>query len=156
MALPPVPFRNAITSLPKLFVTDEWLRWLTVVLTAISAAAQKVGTVGLTAQGAAIVTTAIPTPRLSAGLYRVTCYARITRAATISSSLTVTISWTDGGIACSQSFAAVAGNTTATSQSGSLLVRVDEATTISYATAYASSGATSMLYQLDVRVELVP
>lgn len=156
MAIAPVPFRNAITALPKLFVTDEWLRWLTSVIDAIRAAAQKVGTVGLTTQGASIGTTAIPTARLGAGLYRVTFYARITRAATASSSLTVTVSWTDGGIACSQTFAAVTGNTTATTQSGSLMARVDEATSISYATTYLSSGATSMQYAVDIRAESIP
>lgn len=156
MALPPVPFRNAIARMPGLFVSDEWLRWLTAVLNAIGAAAQKVGTVGLTTQGAAIASTSIPTPTLGAGLYRVSFYARITRAATVSSSLTVTVSWVDGGVTCSQSFVAVTGNTTATTQSGSVLVRADEATSINYATAYASSGATSMQFSLDVRTEAIP
>lgn len=156
MALSPVPSRNVLTTLRDLYLRQEWVNWFQSLKDAIDAAAQKRGGVTLTAQGAAIATVAVPTPALTAGLYRVSYYARITRAGTLSSSLTVTVSWTDGGIACSQAFAALTGNTTATVQVGSVMVRADEATTIRYATAYASSGATSMQYALDVRVEAVP
>jgi hypothetical protein len=156
MALPPVPFRNALARLPGLFITEEWTRWLTAVVNAIGAAAQKVGTVGLTTQGAAIASTPIPTPALGSGLYRVSVYARITQAATTSSALTVTVDWTDGGVACSQLLAFLTGNTPSTTQSASLVIRADEGTTIRYSTGYSSTGATAMQYALDVRAEAIP
>jgi hypothetical protein len=153
MALSPVPHRSPLTFPRALSIAKEWVDWLQSVKDAIDASAQRRGGVSLSTQGAAIGTTAIPTPVLTAGLYRVSTYARITRAATVSSSLTVTVSWVDGGIACSQAFAAITGNTTGTVQAQAVMIRADQGTTVSYATAYASSGATSMQYALDVRLE---
>ena len=45
------------------------------------------------------------------------------------------------------------GNTTATVGSLTILVRVDEATAITYGTTYASVGGTTMQYELDVSCE---
>lgn len=149
--IPYIPFSVEIRGV----LGNAWRAWFTSVKTAIDAAAQLIGAVALVAQGASIGTTAVPTAVRSAGLYRVSYYARITRAATTSSSLTVTISWTDGGVNCFQAGAAIVGNTTATAQSGSLLVRTTDPATIGYATAYASVGGTSMLYAFDVLVEAV-
>lgn len=111
--------------------------------------------VSLTSQHAAIATTPIPSDTLAPGLYRVSIYQRVTTAAGVSSSLTTAISWTDGGISCSFSGAAMTGNTTATTQSFSQLIRVDRATPVSYTTTYASNPATVMQYSLDVVLETV-
>lgn len=150
-----VPVRQNVLMGLSNILDSVFVRWLGKLRDAANNAAQKVGTVGLTAQSAAIATTAIDTPTLKAALYRVSYYARITQAATTSSSLTVTIGWTDG-VACTQSGAALAGNTTATTQSGSFLVRTDSASSVTYAAAYASAGATAMQFALDVRIEAVP
>ncbi len=107
----------------------------------------------LTTQAASIGATALDSS-VNEGLYRLTYYARITRAGTVSSSLTVTLSWTDGGVACSYAGSAITGNTTATVQSGTVMVRSDHAA-INYATTYASAGATTMQYALDVVLERV-
>jgi hypothetical protein len=48
------------------------------------------------------------------------------------------------------------GNTTATVQNGSILIHADQSSTVTYATAYASVGATTMTYSLSVRLEQVP
>jgi hypothetical protein len=133
-----------------------WLDWLLEAATRLNASPFRVQTVALTAQGAAITTTAIPTPVLPQGLYRATYSLRVTRAASSSSSATVTLGWTDGGVACSQAFAAVTGNTTATVQTGTFLVRSDADEDITYAVAYASVGATTMQFSLDVVLEAVP
>ena len=47
------------------------------------------------------------------------------------------------------------GNTLATTTSLSAIISVDDATTITYATTYASVGATTMQYRLDVVCEQV-
>src|SRR5204863_5568747 len=109
----------------------------------------------LTGQSASISTTAIPMGTIAAGLYRVQWEARITTPGTVSSSLTITISYTDDGVSCSQSGAAITGNTTSTVQSGVILVESDQTVPISYATTYASAGATAMVYKLNVTCELV-
>lgn len=100
-----------------------------------------------------LVLTRLPTP---SGLFRISTYLRITYAAGASSSAQITIGWTDGGVACSDTFSAVTGNTTATTQSGSRLVQADRDTTITYAVAYASSPAAAMSYSLSVRAEALP
>ena len=116
----------------------------------------------LTDQSAAIAATSLTistptglTTKLSKGLYRVSTYVRITQAASTSSSLTVTLGWTDGTVACTSSGSAVTGNTTATTGSQSVMIRSDADGSVTYATAYSSSGATAMQYRLDVVLEQV-
>jgi hypothetical protein len=136
-------------------ITRVWNDWLLSLTTRIQQSATTLKTVSLTAQAASIATTAIPAGSLSAGLYRVSWYLRVTQAATTSSSLTVTISHTDGGVSASQSGSAATGNTTTTVQSGAFLVLSDQAASISYATTYASVGGTVMQYKLSITLEQV-
>ncbi|MCC6417228.1 MAG: hypothetical protein IT429_03150 [Gemmataceae bacterium] len=114
---------------------------------------QTTSPVSVAGSTASIGITPIPSDPLAPGLYRVTWYARIVTAAGVSSSLTVTISWTDGGIACSTSGAALNGNTVASAQSETRMARIDQATPISYATTYASNPAAAMAYDLVIIVE---
>ena len=116
----------------------------------------------LTDQSAAIAATSLTistptglTTKLSKGLYRVSTYARITQAASTSSSLTVTLGWTDGTVACTSSGSALTGNTTATTGSLDLMIRSDADASVTYETAYSSSGATAMQYRLDLVMEQV-
>jgi len=156
MALSPIPFRIVLTDLKTLLLRNEWVRWLQSVKDAIDASAQQVGpSLALTAQGAALAATAILTAP-AAGLFRVNYYTRITQAASVSSSLTVTIRWTDGGVACLFTNAAITGNTTGSNQQSDRLVHVDQGTDITIETAYASVGATPMQYALNARVERMP
>lgn len=157
MPVPWAPVRDfPLMDVPKL-LAGAWSNWFRSVVLALNATTRQLSAVRLTAQGAAIVTTAIATAvPLTDGRYAVRYYLRITRAATTSSSATVTIGWTDGGIACSQTFTALTGNTTASTQNGAVMVRVDAGTTVSYAVAYASVGGTSMQYAIDVDLEQLP
>ena len=105
-------------------------------------------------QAAAIASTPIVVVgRLAAGIYRISYYARITRAAGISSSLTVRFNWTDGSVAQFELGAAMIGNTTATVQQNRLMVRVDRDTSITYETGYASVGVPTMQYSLRIALE---
>lgn len=154
LAVAPAPVRDDVLTMKKLALT--WIQWFTGVYTALRAAARNIGSVSLEAQSAAISATAIQTPDLTAGLYQVTYAARITQAATASSSLTVTVTWTDGGVTCTQSGAAMTGNTTSTVQSGVIVLQSDAASTVRYSTSYSSTGATEMQYQLAVRLAAMP
>lgn len=136
-------------------VSPKWADWLLALVTRVNTTPCRLKVVTLTTQTASIGTTALPLGTLTEGMYRVSYAARITTPGTVSSSLTVTIGWTQA-VALSQAGAAMTGNTTATQQNGSFLIRVDAATTITYATTYASAGATAMVYRLDVVVEQVP
>lgn len=138
------------------YMAKGWVQWLQDALVArVQTALYLLKTLSLTGKTAAISATAIPLGTLAAGRYRVAWYARVTTAAGVSSSLTVTLSWTEGAAALSISGAAMTGNTTTTVQSGVIEIQVDAASAISYATAYASNPATAMVYQLLLSVTRV-
>jgi hypothetical protein len=107
----------------------------------------------VTAQSAAIATTTLAPAQQIAGLYRVTWYARITTAAGVASSLTVTVGFSDHGQAMTFSGAAIAGNTVTSAQSESVMFYSDEFTAITYSTAYVSNPASAMEYQLFIVLE---
>lgn len=136
-------------------ISREWLEYLTRIANRSDSTAQLLTHIGVVQQAAAIPATPVPLGDLAPGLYEVRYYARITQAATTSSSLTVTISWTDGGIACSLAGAALTANSVSTVQTNTYLVRIDQATPVSYAAAYASVGAVPMQYALDVVISQV-
>lgn len=158
MALSQVPFRTPMLSGFRELVTREWVRYLQSAIDVLNNAARKLALVSKVEQAASLSATTIDTGALNPGVYRVSYTARITRAASTSSSLTVTVSWMDGNVAQSQSGAAMTGNTTSTQQNGSFFIHNGTNTSatndvVKYATTYASSGGTTMQYSLYVTVE---
>jgi len=129
--------------------------WLLSLADRINATPEILASVKASTQAASISATSFSILSVSPGLYRLSMSARISRAATTSSSLIVTFGWTAGGVSCTTASPAMTGNTTATVSSLTVLARVDEATAITYATTYASAGGTTMQYDLDVSCELV-
>jgi hypothetical protein len=105
---------------------------------------------------AAIGVTPITNRILSAGVYRVSYYFVELQADNVSSSATVTISWTDRSTARSLSGAAVTTNALSAAQTNTYLLRIDRATPITYAVAYTSTGgAPKMIFGLDIMLEQV-
>lgn len=135
-----------------------FIDWMTALLGEVESAPSTYTPVSLTGQSASIGATAIPAATLTAGLYRVTWSARITTRASTgaqTSSLTVTLGWTDATLACTVSGTAITGNTTTTTQSSTQLLKVDASSPITYATTYASNTAGQMVYRLDLVLEAV-
>lgn len=131
-----------------------WVQYFTSRDARIESSADTVIDTLVTGQAASIGATALSVGT-TAGLFRVSVLANITRAATTSSSLAVTVAWTAGGVALSKTYTAITGNTTATYLAETLPVRIDASTSLTYATTYASVGATTMQYQLELCVERV-
>jgi hypothetical protein len=131
-------------------LTDAFIAFFTQFGLTLEGAPARVASVALTGQSASIGATDMSSGGLSAGLYEFAWYARITQAATTSSSLTVTLDWTDGGVSPSFSGAAITGNTVTTFQSETKLIRIDSLSPVRYSTVYSSSGATPMQYALYV------
>jgi LDH2 family malate/lactate/ureidoglycolate dehydrogenase len=104
------------------------------------------------AQAAALVTTGLYTTR-AAGLYRISWYLRKTVADGVSSSLTVTLGWTESALALTEAAPALATDTVTAQQSGSKLVYADESTDLTIAVAYASNTPGAMKWRLDASVE---
>src|SRR5574343_1151265 len=153
--LPGLP-RDPIADRKTGLIPRVWASWFQAIAEQVDAASFRLQTVTLDTQAAAIVPTNIPIASLTTGLYRVTYALRVTQAASTSSSVAVTLSWKSGGVACSQAFGDVTGNTTDSVQSGTVLIRCDVDGPITYAVAYASVGLTAMQYSLDVAVEVLP
>lgn len=137
-------------------VTQPWVDWFTSIGDQVSAAPEEASTVRLASQSASIGATDMSDGNLPAGLYRFSWYARITQAAGVSSSLTVTVDWTDGGVACAFSGAAMVGNVVTEIQSETKMIEIDNATPVRYSTVYASAGAPVMLYKLVILLESLP
>lgn len=155
--IPSFPFRERLIGLDAFaqgILTLPWQVWLRGVTDALNAAPQVQTSVTGTPTGASIGTTTLLADTGSAGVFRVSWFLRITRAATTSSSVAVTVGFTDG-VALTISGTAVTGNTTTTIQQQSVIVRCDAASALTYSTTYSSAGATSMQYALSVVVERV-
>lgn len=160
LQIAPPPLGTPVVSLDRKAgfpgeITSAWADYIQLVLlNRLQSSAFVVKSVPLTAQHAAVGATALE-PSAASAVYRVSWYLRITTVDPVSSSATVSIGSTDGGIPISQSGAAVTGNTTATVQSGSVLVRADPSSPITYSVAYASNTPGTMQYRLDIILETV-
>lgn len=143
------PIAEAKTTNPlRGFITFSWIQWLTSIAQSISLTATAVGGANISDQSASVPATDLASSVLSAGLYEVKWYARITQAATVSSSLTVTIDWTEDGGAQSYTAPAITGNTTTTKQPDiQLFLPIDGASPVRYTLTYASVGATPMKFK---------
>lgn len=108
-----------------------------------------------TAHTAAIGLTTLYTV-VQGGVKKVSYYFKVTTAATISSSMTLTINWTDrdDNTAMSVTIPTPANAVDSTGMvSGSIVMDVEAAGLITYQTTYASSGATAMAFKLKLQVE---
>lgn len=136
-------------------ITPRWLEWFSEQNQLLTTAAQRLFDVTKTDQSASLSATDMSSGALAAGLYRVSYYATVTQAATVSSSLIVTLDWTDRTNTKTLTGSAMTGNTLGTVQIGGGLIRIDKNSPIRYATTYVSVGATSMTYDLVLTLERV-
>jgi hypothetical protein len=65
----------------------------------------------------------------------------------------VTLGWTESSIPLTFTGVPMTGNTTTTTQSGSIMIVADGNTPLNYSTAYASNAAGVMKYRLTVIVQ---
>lgn len=128
----------------------------------------ELATVDLTTQAAAIADTTIYTPTAT-GMFRLSVYLQVTRAATTSSILGgatgVVIKFNDGAGNVAQTVTmalnsttgtvvtTAAGNTTATNLNGTMVIYARTGVAISYAIGYTSVGVTSMQAAYNLKVE---
>ncbi len=155
--IPSFPFRERLVGLDSVaqgILTQPWQVWLRGVTDALNAGPQVQSSVTGTPTGGSISTTTLLADTGSAGVFRVSWFLRITQAATTSSSVAVSVGFTDG-VALTISGSAVTGNTTTTIQQQTVLVRCDANSALTCSTTYSSVGATSMQYAVSVVVERV-
>jgi len=116
----------------------------------------ELATVDLTAQTAAIGTTTLyAVPATGAGMYRISYTAKVTTAASTSSTLGVlTVGYTDADATTPTIVGATnTGNTTTSLVQDTVIVYAKASTNITYAMGYITSGATPMAYNLHIKCE---
>lgn len=155
----PIPITEPLTSdSASSYMTGYWSRWLYKLVGLATASSQIIGsTLSLTGKNAAIGLTGIPLPALANGLYRVSYYARLTTKDGTSSSVSVTIGYTDKTVVCTipPRFTLTADSTTV-GLTDSVFVRIDQSTQLSYQVSYSSNTPNKAVYDLVIVVELVP
>ena len=152
-AVPMDPFTDAAKTLPKLQVGPKWWQWFSDLKLEVDEKPARRTTVNLSGQSASIATTALPILTVSPGIWRISYAVRVTTVAGVSSSIQVTLTWTEGTVVQTESGAALAGNLTTTREGATRIIRSDSASPISYSTTYASDAATAMRYSLDIVAE---
>lgn len=148
--------RNTGRKVRSPYFSQEIVDWLIEQQQRTDDTPEQLATVSLSAQGADIAATPVPMPDLTAGLYRVSYFVRVTRAATTSSEIQIVIGWTDGSVALTSAGTNLTGNTTSTFEQRTLLLAIDANAAITYEAIYTSVGATAMLFKLEIVVEKLP
>lgn len=163
----PLPMTDAI-SMPKRrdqfgpkqndplegLLSPPWADYLSRMAQTVGAAATRISSVSLTSQLASVSPTDISGGTLKEGLYRISYHLRITTPDGISSDLTVTLDWTDGGVAQSEVSKTVSTNTTDTRLHGDFLIHIDASTPVRYSTTIVT-GLGDLEYRLDVVLEVI-
>lgn len=148
---PPPLTTDLIVSPKELTITKPWEEYLRARDLRIQATASTIVERSLTGQNASIgLTSLIPS---ASGVYRVSYRFRITTPAGVASSLQVSVATIEGGVNCTQSSAAYAGNVNNAPQSGTFLVKCDPATPLQFFTTYVSNPAAAAIYDLELRAE---
>lgn len=142
----------AMGKTPTWLATRVWLDWLNSLVSRAQVAAYVVASATLAAQNASIGVTAL-VPSAAQGRYRITVHARVTTVDGVASSLIPVISYTNGGVACTQSGAALTSNNTGLPASWTFAVIADASTPVSFATTYASTTPGQMVYTIDFLTE---
>lgn len=143
------PNPNARLMLPN------WVKYIVNLAGGVSTSANRVSEALLTGQNTALGSTSLLPTILNAGLYRLSYYTRVTTPAGVSSSLQITLNYTDHGAPQSIVGTAITTNTINSLQSNSFLIWADANAVLSYSTAYVSNAAGAMVYNLFVTLESV-
>jgi hypothetical protein len=151
--IPPIPVGAAIVQEKPFGVITTFFRlqWQNLIDGAILTS--NVAEVQLTTPQTAAIPTANAFITRTGALYRVTYYLRKTIADGVSSSLQMTLGWTDHGTAIVQTFTPLTTDTTAATQSDTRMMYCDGASGITYDIAYASNTPAKMAYNAYVTVE---
>ena len=141
--------------LPKLKLGVSFQRWLSGLRAVVDSNPVRLAHTLLQSQAASIGTTPLSIASVTQGIWRISVTVRVTRAATTSSELLVTILWTERAVTQTEATTNLTTNVTTTREGKTFLIRSDASQPISYAVTYASVGGTSMQYSLDIVAELL-
>ena len=139
------------------YFSQEIVDWLLEQQQRVDDSPEQLGTVSLSAQSADIAATPVPMGDLTAGLYRLSYYVRVTRAGSVSGEIQIQIGWTDAGVALTSAGTNLTGNTTSTFEQRTLFLAVAANASITYEAIYTDGGgANPMQFKLEIVCEKLP
>ena len=136
-------------------ISQVWIEFFNSLARAINLAPSRAAVVQVTGMEDSIAATDMTGGGLAEGLYRLSYYFRVTRAATTSSSIALGLDWIDHTQTVTYTGPASTGNTVTTYQTATAMVFVDRAAPVRYSRTYASSGAVTMQYELFLIMERI-
>lgn len=148
-----------LAPVPITISDDPTIRqWLGKLRDAANVSPQVIGSARLSDQGASLSSVLVvgTAPTLAHGVYRVSVQIRVTRPASVSSSIRWLATWLDGAVVTQNVGTALTGNVTTEWHSGVFLLRADAGTEIHIDTAWSSVGGTAMQFEIDAVVEAMP
>lgn len=135
--------------------SQRWGDWFGNVLANQERSAGRLVTVKLTDQDSAgITTTEIPAPPLTAGVYRISYYLRMSRLDSITADVQPTFRWVWDSQARQYDGASISTNTLAETGTAAILIEIDNNTVTTYET-NVSMGSGDGLYALTIVLEEV-
>lgn len=151
-SLAPIPADTAIVDRSGVINTFFRLRWQQLI-DGFQVTPSKAN-VPVASRNSALGTTTVYLA-LAAGRYRITVYLRKTTPDGVSSSLTLTVGWTDGASPCVKVFGALTTDTAVANDSYTHMVNVDVNTNITIAVAYASNTPGTMVWKAYAVAEVL-
>lgn len=140
---------------PRWIMGRIWINYIRTLISLLNVAPGVVAQAFAYTQSAAVPSTPIPGPALTAGFYRVSYFLRCVQAAGVSSAFQVTFSFLQGAVPLTKVGTNVNGNTTASFDQGTFFFKIDSPGPLSYAVSYASVGAPVAQFNVDVIVEAI-
>lgn len=137
-------------------LSQEAINWLLPLTNSVNAAPQQIGDfIDLTNQTDAIPPTDFVGGDIVDGLYLLSIWSRVESPDAVSSSVQVTITYTSGGVI--QTFVGdlVSGNLTTSKSQQTVPLWIDEGTSVTFETAYASNTPNTMAYALAIALQLI-
>ena len=155
IAVPDRKVANPLSArLPKLKLSPAFTRWLSGLTQQVDAKTAVISKAVEPDLSDAVAVTPLQIADVTAGIWRVSTRVRVITPGSVSSSIQVTVTWSESGVTQAESGAALNGNLTTTREGKTFVIRPDASTPISYSTAYADGGgAQRMHYSLDVVAE---
>lgn len=152
----PLPFWDALVDKVG-NITDVWTRYFEQVL--VPQIQSSTILVDRYSNGEAPLTDALPATILTellpaTGLYLVLLAVQIVTAAGVSSSVSVTVTWTSNGVVQQEIFGPVVNGTTTDHLSTAYAILADGGTPVSILTTYASNPANAMAYNLSASLNI--
>ena len=142
---------------PGAAMAPSWETFFRVVQDVLAMVSRQILSLTTTGLSASLGATALSIAKDTSTFYRVTARVRVSQAATVSGSATVTVRWTEkrDGVASKQAVA-LASNVVGDQATLVAVIAPDTTVPVTIEVAYASSGATPLKYDLDVTLEDMP